>query len=211
MLLFGTSGSLRAQLGVAKTLINSQLIVPARLCMAAPAAGSAPPPKVGVGVVILRHLRGAPGPEVLLIRRGKRPSKGMWSFCGGSLELGETMVECAAREALEETALRLRNRPSPPGAAPGPGSLLSRSLDRPAVFTAVDVIERDEDGSIAYHYAVVEVAAVPEDPRAAPCAGDDADEARWFAAAELRGLPDLVPNAVEVVDEALARFDLPLE
>ena len=68
-------------------------------------------PRVGVGVVILR-----PGPlqsqdtevsrfegggqccqqqhpcavQILLIRRGKAPSKGLWSFPGGSQELGKS-------------------------------------------------------------------------------------------------------------------------
>jgi ADP-ribose pyrophosphatase YjhB (NUDIX family) len=48
--------------------------------------------------------------QVLLIRRGNEPQKGMLTFPGGSLELGETMVACAVRETFEETGLRLRNR-----------------------------------------------------------------------------------------------------
>ena len=47
--------------------------------------------------------------QVLLVRRGKEPQKGMLTFPGGSLELGETMADCAIRETLEETGLRLRN------------------------------------------------------------------------------------------------------
>ena len=48
-------------------------------------------PRVGVGVVILRNLQtpSSPGPEVVLILRGKAPDLGRWSFPGGSLELGE--------------------------------------------------------------------------------------------------------------------------
>lgn len=34
-------------------------------------------PRVGVGVVILRHLKEHPEPDVLLIKRGKPPSEGM--------------------------------------------------------------------------------------------------------------------------------------
>lgn len=48
--------------------------------------------------------------QVLLIRRGKEPQKGILTFPGGSLELGETMADCATRETLEETGLQLRNR-----------------------------------------------------------------------------------------------------
>lgn len=120
-------------------------------------------PRVGVGVVVLRqltqHKRDA---EVLLVRRGKPPSKGegaacsarpplppsprphlprrtpldwqlprpqhcpfpaaecchrptpllytagLWCFPGGSLELGETLADCAVRETQEETGVVLR-------------------------------------------------------------------------------------------------------
>ena len=47
--------------------------------------------------------------QVLLIRRGKEPQKGILTFPGGSLELGETMADCAIRETFEETGLQLRN------------------------------------------------------------------------------------------------------
>ncbi len=57
----------------------------------------------------------------------------------------QTMVECAVREAAEETGLVLRN-----GADAGP-------LAQPHPFTAADVIVRTADGHIQYHYAIVEV------------------------------------------------------
>lgn len=46
--------------------------------------------------------------QVLLVRRGKEPQKGMLTFPGGSLELGETMADCAIRETMEETGLKLK-------------------------------------------------------------------------------------------------------
>ena len=179
-------------------------------------------PKVGVGVVILRHLIDRPRPETLLIRRGKPPSLGQWSFCGGSLELGETLVDCAVREAKEETGLDLQQLPlSPPlpslpsqnTATITPTSFFFPDLRHPAVFAAVDVIDRDPGtNNLRYHYAVVEVAARVKDPRAQPRAADDADEAQWVDVEELRSLPDVVPNAVEIVEEALVRFhQLPRE
>ena len=70
-----------------------------------------PLPQVGIGVVMLRKSRESGVPEVLLVRRAKPPEQGKWTVPGGSLELGETMVECAIREAYEETGMRLRNDP----------------------------------------------------------------------------------------------------
>jgi len=56
-------------------------------------------PIVGVGGVVIEEDR------VLLIRRGAEPLKGQWSIPGGTLELGETLMEGAARELKEETGL----------------------------------------------------------------------------------------------------------
>lgn len=40
---------------------------------------------------------------------------GLWCFPGGSMELGETLVDCAVRETLEETGLQLKNAAIPEG------------------------------------------------------------------------------------------------
>ncbi len=58
-------------------------------------------PIVGVGGVVIEDER------VLLIRRGTEPLKGQWSIPGGTLELGETLMEGAARELKEETGLEV--------------------------------------------------------------------------------------------------------
>jgi len=43
---------------------------------------------------------------VLLARRGKALGRGTWAFPGGKLELGETPLEAAHRELLEETGVQ---------------------------------------------------------------------------------------------------------
>jgi len=40
--------------------------------------------------------------EVVLLRRGFEPGKGLWTFPGGFVDLGETVEEAARREAQEE-------------------------------------------------------------------------------------------------------------
>ena len=49
--------------------------------------------------------------RLLLIKRKKQPNQGLWSPPGGKLEmnLGESPVECARREASEETGMSLKD------------------------------------------------------------------------------------------------------
>lgn len=44
--------------------------------------------------------------QVLLIKRGKPPGKGLWSLPGGKIEVGETAEAAAVRELFEETKVR---------------------------------------------------------------------------------------------------------
>ena len=59
-------------------------------------------PIVGVGGVLIE------GGKALLIKRGSEPLLGQWSIPGGTLELGETILEGVARELLEETGMVVR-------------------------------------------------------------------------------------------------------
>ncbi len=118
-------------------------------------------PLVGVGVVVLR------GASVLLVRRGRPPLLGGLSFPGGGQRLGETVEETARRELMEET-----------GVEAGPLMLAAHA----------DVIDRDEDGAIRFHYTVLDMAGmwVAGEPRP----GGDVSEA-MFMAVERLGLAGL--------------------
>src|SRR3989304_4831608 len=59
-------------------------------------------PRVAVGVVVVKNS------SVLLVKRGREPSKGLWSVPGGLIELGETLEDAAQREVREETGINVR-------------------------------------------------------------------------------------------------------
>jgi ADP-ribose pyrophosphatase YjhB (NUDIX family) len=58
-------------------------------------------PKVVVGTVVVSDGR------ILMCRRAIEPRRGFWTLPAGYLELGETLEEGAAREAMEEATARI--------------------------------------------------------------------------------------------------------
>ena len=49
--------------------------------------------------------------SVLLIKRGLEPSRGLWTFPGGFVDLGEKAADTALRETLEEVGMKVRLGP----------------------------------------------------------------------------------------------------
>lgn len=118
-------------------------------------------PIVGVGGVLIENDR------TLLIRRGTEPLLGQWSIPGGTLELGETLVEGVARELLEETGLVVKvldlievfERINPPDAARSQGG-----HGRPRFhFVIVDYLCERISGEPRAGGDVTELAFVRED------------------------------------------------
>jgi len=60
-------------------------------------------PKVGVGAIVVND------DKILLGKRKNAHGDGSWSFPGGHLEFGESVEDCAARETLEETGIKIKN------------------------------------------------------------------------------------------------------
>ncbi|TPL82153.1 NUDIX domain-containing protein [Mesorhizobium sp. B2-3-14] len=55
---------------------------------------------LAVSVAVVR------GDTVLLVKRARSPSQGLYAFPGGKVEAGETLEDAARRELMEETGLR---------------------------------------------------------------------------------------------------------
>jgi len=115
-----------------------------------------PWPRAGVLAVVWH------GDRILLVRRRNAPQALHWGFPGGHLRPGEPLGEAAARELREETGIQ---------------------AEPEAPFTALDVIERDEAGTLRHHFALVAVRLTYH--AGSPVAADDAEAAGWFAPAAL--------------------------
>ena len=129
---------------------------------------------MAVGVIIRQ------GDRIALVRRDKEPSKGLWTFPGGAIELGESLRDAAQREALEETGLEVEVR---------------------EVATVIDNIVRDGTGRIHYHYVIVDYHAHPLGGTLR--AGTDVSDARWAGLADLEDL-QMTEKAESVARRLLA-------
>ena len=129
-------------------------------------------PVAGVGAIVFQK------DEVLLVRRGTAPQKGLWSLPGGALELGESLHQGVRREVLEETGLEVR------------------------VLEFAEAFERimtDDNGAVEYHYVLLDYLCEPVGGVLA--AGDDAAEAAWVNRADLSERP-LTPGVEAVIAKA---------
>jgi 8-oxo-dGTP diphosphatase len=116
-------------------------------------------PQSAVGAIVMR------GGKVLLVRRNKPPGMGLWAIPGGRVTLGETLREAARREVKEETGVTVKVKDP---------------------VYAFDLIERDDQGRIRFHYVIVDLLADYVGGELNP--DSDASEARWISSQELKEL-----------------------
>src|SRR5262245_44438144 len=136
--------------------------------------GHYPRPMLTVDVAALS---GGSVAHVLLVQRAHPPFAGEWALPGGFVDEGERVAQAAARELVEETGLEL-------------GSL--------CLLGVYDTPGRDPRG---WTVSVTYLARVPA--QAPVSGGDDAREARWFAA---DALPKLAFDHATIIGDALVRW-----
>lgn len=89
-------------------------------------------PLVGVGIVVRKN------EQVLLIKRGQEPLKGIWTVPGGLVHVGENLEHAVRRELYEECGLRIQN------------------LKQVDIF---EYISHDQTRKVLYHYIIIEFAS----------------------------------------------------
>ena len=117
------------------------------------------------------------GETVLLVKRARPPSQGLYAYPGGKVEAGETLVQAAARELEEETGLKAGDY---------------RSL------RAIHIDGSGENHAVDYLLTVFGATYAGGEPMAS----DDAETAAFYTLAEMAKMP-LAGDVFSVAEELL--------
>ncbi len=135
-------------------------------------------PMVGVGAIVFDEQN-----RILMVQRGQEPSEGLWALPGGLVELGEKTQDAARREVKEECGIDV---------------IIGQ------VATVVDLILKDNDAKIRYHYILIDYFATYVGGELN--AQSDVLDARWYTRDELASLnmPEMTARVIEQAFEKRA-------
>ncbi|GHC68951.1 NUDIX hydrolase [Limoniibacter endophyticus] len=117
---------------------------------------------------------------ILLVKRGRAPSKGLLAFPGGRVEAGETDLEAVVREIAEETGL------------------VARDLEPHVTL----IVAGERPGDAPQQYRLVVFRGFCDEGEAV--AADDADDAGWYTLAEMQHL-ELTGSTLEIATSLLEK------
>jgi 8-oxo-dGTP diphosphatase len=137
-------------------------------------------PFLAVSAAIIRDGR------VLIARRAKGASTGVFTLPGGVVEAGETLHEAVVREISEETGI---------------------AIEPVALAGHREFITRDADGQVQRHFVIMCFASrwISGEGEPAP---EELSELRWLEPAEItglkttEGLAEIVASAFRLMDAA---------
>lgn len=113
------------------------------------------------------------GDEVLLIRRGQQPGKGLWALPGGFANSDQTLFESCIRELKEETKIGL------------PVKVIKGSFREEKIFDHPERSQRGRTISMAYLFVLD-----PSQTRPPVKGADDAVQAWWFSLDQIYNMRD---------------------
>ena len=133
-------------------------------------------PYLAVSAAIVRH------GKLLVVRRARKPAQNLYTFPGGAVEVGETLIEAVTREVREETAL---------------------SIEPVALAGHREAIIRDRQGQVERHFVILCFAArwLAGEPKL----NEELDDARWVTVAEITALRT-TDGLAEIAAAALAKL-----
>src|SRR5437763_2422916 len=130
-------------------------------------------PYLAVSAAIIRNGR------VLIARRAKGASTGLYTLPGGVVEAGETLHQAIVREIAEETGI---------------------AIEPVALAGQREFISRDEAGRVSRHFVILCFACRWISGEGVPLL-EELSELRWLRPAELTGLTT-TEGLAEIVDAA---------
>lgn len=109
--------------------------------------------------------------HVLLVKRGQKPGKGLYALPGGFIDQAETIEDCAIRELIEETEIKLQPE------------VLRRCIQSVEVFCRAGGVSMEDRGRIITHAHIIKL----DDNKPLPKVNgaDDAEEAVWVPIGDL--------------------------
>lgn len=109
----------------------------------------------------------------------KRTDSGNWTMPGGTMELGESLKDCAVREVYEETGLSIEIQ------------------DVIGIYTDPNIIVEYSDGEVRQEFTVLYYGIVKDGD---VHIDDESTEFNWISADELLNLPMAVSQKIRVDD-----------
>jgi ADP-ribose pyrophosphatase len=121
--------------------------------------------------------------QVLLVRRGQEPGRGLWSLPGGVVRSRETLEAALVREVQEECGIEV---------------LVEAPVD------VQECVARDAEGRAQYHYVIVAYRAMRKGGDLA--ASGDVEDVRWVHPNEFHRYP-MTPGTSALIRRHLAQTE----